>query len=131
MELNKTALVAAIIFAMLGVIIGAFGAHKLKEIITDTSLLNSFETGVRYQIYHALALGLAAVIYAFYPNSTIQMGIYAFIVGIVLFSGSIYLLVMLKSTQDIGLGKLGLITPIGGLFLIVGWLLLLIGIYKK
>lgn len=131
MELNKTALVAAIIFAMLGVIIGAFGAHKLKEIITDTSLLNSFETGVRYQIYHALALGLAAVIYAFYPNSTIQMGIYAFIVGIILFSGSIYLLVMLKSTQDIGLGKLGLITPIGGLFLIVGWLLLLIGIYKK
>jgi len=131
MELNKTALVAGIIFAMLGVIIGAFGAHKLKEIITDTQLLNSFETGVRYQMYHALALGLSAVIFAFYPNSSIQYAIYAFIIGIILFSGSIYLLVLLKSTQDIGLGKLGLITPIGGLFFIVGWIMLLIGILKK
>lgn len=131
MELNKTALIAAIVFAMLGVIIGAFGAHKLKEIITDTNLLNSFETGVRYQMYHALALGLAAVVFAFFPNNMMQYAIYCFIIGIILFSGSIYLLVMLKSTQDIGLGKLGLITPIGGLFFIAGWILMLLGIMKK
>lgn len=131
MTVHKTAIVMAIIFAMLGVIIGAFGAHKLKEVITDQNLLSSFETGVRYQFYHALALGLAGILFAFFPNTYINYAIYCFIIGIILFSGSIYLLVLMKSTQDIGLGKLGLITPIGGLVMIVGWVLLLIGVLKK
>lgn len=131
MTVHKTAIVMAIIFAMLGVIIGAFGAHKLKEVITDQNLLSSFETGVRYQFYHALALGFAGILFAFFPNTYINYAIYCFIIGIILFSGSIYLLVLMKSTQDIGLGKLGLITPIGGLVMIVGWVLLLIGVLKK
>lgn len=131
MTVHKAAIVMAIIFAMLGVIIGAFGAHKLKEVITDQNLLSSFETGVRYQFYHALALGLAGILFAFFPNTYINYAVYCFIIGIILFSGSIYLLVLMKSTQDIGLGKLGLITPIGGLVMIVGWVLLLIGVLKK
>lgn len=130
MIVYKSALIWAFIFAILAVIIGAFGAHKLKEMMSP-ELLASFETGVKYQFYHVFALAIAGLLYAAYPSPKIAYATWAFVLGIFLFSGSIYLLTYMKSTQDIGLGKLGLITPIGGLSFVVGWIFLLLALFDK
>ena len=118
----KPALFAAAVFAMLAVVLGAFGAHALKAVLTPELLL-SFETGVKYQLYHALAL-LALGIMGEQHGINVRRITQLFVAGIILFSFSIYALVLMKSTQDIGLGKLGLLTPIGGVLLIAGWGLL-------
>lgn len=126
----RPALNAAVIFALIAVAVGAMGAHALRPYLTD-ELQVSFETAVRYQFYHALALGFAGLIHHFKSNVWIRSATWFLIAGIILFSGSIYLLVYLKSTNSIGLGGLGIITPIGGLCFITGWLLLLVGINKR
>jgi uncharacterized membrane protein YgdD (TMEM256/DUF423 family) len=126
----KPALNAAIIFAALSVILGAFGAHALKKILSP-ELLTTYETGVRYQFYHSLALTFAGMVYYAFPSVWVRRATWAFIIGIILFSGSIYLLVYLEQIQNMGLSKVGILTPIGGLFLIVGWILLLIGINQR
>lgn len=110
-------------FGMLSVIFGAFGAHALKKILS-TDQLHSFEVGVKYQMYHAIVLlGLGVSGYS------ISAAIYwCFTIGIVLFSFSIYGLV-LSDAKGKKLRFLGPITPIGGLFLVVGWLLLLINAF--
>ncbi len=101
------------------------GAHALKPILSE-DLLNSYETAVKYQIYHALALILVGILYGFIPSKWLKRATLFFILGTILFSGSIYLLIVLKSTSDIGLGKLGLLTPIGGVMFIIGWVSLAI-----
>lgn len=126
----KPALNAAIIFAALCVIIGAMGAHALKGVLSD-ELLGTYETAVKYQFYHSLALAFTGMVYYAFPSVWVKRATWFFVTGIILFSGSIYLLVYLKQTATLGLGKLGLLTPIGGMFLIAGWILLLIGINKK
>ena len=120
----------ACLFAMLAVILGAFGAHGLKPHLSATQL-NSYEIGIRYQFYHAFAI-LASIWLADKLSSdlaTYAAG--AFTVGIVLFCGSLYLL----STRElIGLTSykwLGPITPIGGTFFIIGWLLLCIAAWRN
>lgn len=124
----RSSLIAGSLFALLGVIIGAFGAHYLKSIFTP-EILQSFETGVRYQFYHAFALLIAGTVAK--ENPQYQKSILLlFSAGILLFSGSIYLLCWLKATMSIGLGGLGIITPIGGLLFIAGWLLLLISLFR-
>jgi len=123
----KPALNAAFLFAAICVIVGAMGAHMLKSILSP-AMLDSYETAVKYQFYHSFALATAGVIYTAFPGKWIKRATWMFITGTILFSGSIYLLVALKSTADIGLGKLGLLTPIGGIFLILGWVFLLIGV---
>lgn len=128
--MHKPALISTAIFGALAVIIGAFGAHKLKTVLTP-DLFSSFETGVKYQFYHVFALGLVGVMYMAFPSPKLEWATWAFNLGIILFSGSIYLLVALKSTQDIGLGKLGLITPLGGLFFIVGWIMMILAVLEK
>ncbi|MEO9570074.1 MAG: DUF423 domain-containing protein [Polaribacter sp.] len=122
--MDKIALVFGAIFGLTAVIFGAFGAHLLKKKLT-TEQLNSFETGVKYQMYHAIVL----LVLGFYLNNKITIDnyiIYAFIIGIILFSFSIYGLVI-SSANNKKLKFLGPITPLGGLFLILGWGLL---IYK-
>lgn len=126
----KRALILSIIFAALSVTIGALGAHKLKPQLSP-ELFDSFETGVKYQFYHALALAVTGILYLNFPSKKIKLATWFFALGTVLFSGSIYILVYLKGTQDIGLGKLGLITPIGGLLFILGWLFLLLTVLEK
>jgi uncharacterized membrane protein YgdD (TMEM256/DUF423 family) len=128
--MNKLALQIAAIFGGLGVILGAFGAHKLKEIITDPKLINSWETGVKYQMYHAIMIAIVAILQSTFKSSLLQYSIWMFVTGIILFSGSIYLLVFLQGTQNIGLKGLGIITPIGGVILILGWLFILLGLKK-
>ncbi|MEM5564066.1 DUF423 domain-containing protein [Psychroserpens sp. AS72] len=107
-------------FGMLSVIFGAFGAHALKKILSNDQL-HSFEVGVKYQMYHAIVL-LAIGFNSYSISSVIY---WCFTIGIVLFSFSIYGLI-LSDAKGKKLRFLGPITPIGGLLLVVGWLLLLI-----
>jgi uncharacterized membrane protein YgdD (TMEM256/DUF423 family) len=102
----------------IGVALGAFGAHALKNRLT-TERLQTFETGVRYQMYHVAGLLGAAFASGQWPGSSLPVWAgWAFVVGTGLFSGSLYLLVMTEKRW------LGAITPFGGVAFIVGWILL-------
>lgn len=110
------------LYAMLAVIFGAFGAHALKKTFSEEQL-KSFETGVKYQMYHAIILIIIG--YNFNFSNPIETYIaYCFIIGIFLFSFSIYGL-CLSASKNKKIKLLGPITPIGGLFLVIGWGLLL------
>ena len=126
----KTALIAGILFAALAVILGAFGAHALKPLLTPEQL-NTFETGVKYEFYHALALLDTGIIYSVFPFKPVRYASICFIIGILLFSGSLYAMTAMKLGGEVGLGGLGILTPIGGLFFILGWLMLVLGVMKK
>jgi len=109
------------IFGTLAVIFGAFGAHALKRKLSEEQL-KSFETGVRYQMYHALVLIPCGIIFPFIETSQIFMA-WFFLIGTLLFSFSIYGLV-LSSAGGKKLSFLGPVTPLGGLLLVLGWVLL-------
>ncbi len=126
----RAALIMGALFAGLSVILGAFGAHALEAMLT-ADLLQTYETAARYQMYHGLALLASGLIYAHLPVKALRWASISFIIGTVLFSGSLYLLVMLKSGGQVGLGGFGLITPIGGLFFIAGWILFIAGCLQK
>lgn len=122
--MNTIALISGAIFGLTAVVLGAFGAHLLKKKLTKDQL-QSFETGVKYQMYHSIILLLLG--FQLNDKTTINNYIiYAFITGIILFSFSIYGLVI-SSANNKKIKILGPITPLGGLFLIIGWALL---IYK-
>jgi len=109
-------------FGLLAVVFGAFGAHLLKKKLTSEQL-QSFETGVKYQMYH----GIALLTLGFQLNTNIPLDnyiVYSFILGVLLFSFSIYGLVI-SSAKNKKLKFFGPITPLGGLFLVCGWALLL------
>jgi len=120
--MTQIALIFGSLFGFTAVIFGAFGAHLLKKKLTSDQL-QSFETGVKYQMYHAIVL----LILGFnleVSNTIDSFIIYSFIIGTVLFSFSIYGLVI-TSAKNKKLKLLGPITPLGGLFLVLGWGLLL------
>ena len=104
----------------LGVLLGAFGAHGLRERLTP-DMLAVFETGVRYHLFHGLAVMAVAWAVARWPSGLIASAGWLFVAGIIIFSGSLYLL------SITGVRWLGAITPIGGLCFIVGWLVLALG----
>ncbi len=117
-KFDKKIVIIASVLAALTIALGAFGAHGLKELISAEAL-NTFETGVRYQMYHVIALlviGFATAI----PQKTKRWVVRFFCFGIVFFSGSIYFLA-LKSILPFEVSFLGPITPIGGLLFILGW----------
>lgn len=116
--------------AGLGVILGAFGAHGLKKLVGPETV-TTYQTGVQYQMYHAFALLIVGILYERLQSSLLNYAGALFIAGIVLFSGSLYLLASLKAMNKVGLSGIGLITPIGGLFFIAGWVLLLVAVLKK
>jgi len=115
----KNLIVLGSSLAAFGVVLGAFAAHVLDKQLSAEEL-SSFQTGVRYQIYHALALLILTVL----PLKNTRISALLFVWGTVLFSGSIYLLT-LDRLMGVSLNHLGWITPIGGLALIAGWLLLI------
>ena len=114
----------------LAVILGAFGAHALKAIISDKSLA-VFETGVRYQYYHVVALLITGILYKEFSNNYLQWAGRLICLGILYFSGSLYLLAFMEIGAFTGLKWIGAITPLGGACFIAGWLLLAIGVSKK
>ena len=121
---DKKIVVAASFLAGITIAIGAFGAHGLKEIVSPEAV-QSFETGVRYQMYHAFALlviGLANVV----PQKIRNSVFWLFIGGVICFSGSIYLL-SLKGILPFNPASIAFVTPFGGLLFIIGWFRLAFG----
>ena len=112
--MERIFLMLGALFAFIGVAAGAFGAHVLKERMS-ADLLAVFEVGVRYQMYHALALMATAWMYTKWPSSLVTTCGWCFVIGIILFSGSLYLLSLS------GVKWLGAITPLGGLAFLAGW----------
>lgn len=126
---NKTFLQVGALMALLGVVLGAFGAHSLKALL-PTDRLATFEIGVRYQMYHAIAIVLVALLAPYLPKRSLKIAGWLFLTGIFLFSGSLYLL---ACRDVIGLTTwrwLGPLTPIGGLCFIAGWAMLFIAARK-
>lgn len=121
----KIAFMFAALAGALGVVLGAFGAHALRGNI-EPRLIETFQTAVQYQLIHALALLLVSLTMGWLGQSlSLEISAYAFIAGIVLFSGSLYGLVLTEMRW------LGPVTPLGGLCLIVGWLSLLVGGFRQ
>lgn len=111
------------VLGLLSVGIGAFGAHSLRARLEAAGRMDTFETAVKYQFYHALALVLVGIITQLMANNpaalkTLNWSAYSFVAGTLIFSGSLYILCLS------GITWLGAITPIGGLFFLAGWALL-------
>jgi uncharacterized membrane protein YgdD (TMEM256/DUF423 family) len=121
---QKFSLIAGSIFGALSVMIGAFGAHALRNLLTQTNRLDTFETAVKYQFYHALALLIIGVLCFHINHPAMRWAAFCFVGGILVFSGSLYILCLS------GITWLGAITPIGGVLFIAGWLCLLYAIAK-
>jgi len=119
----KQTLSLAALSGMLAVALGAFGAHVLKGIISF-EMLEVYKTGVQYQFYHTFALLTVGVLMYFNPSKVLKWSAYLFLAGIVLFSGSLYVLAIS------GIKAVGIITPFGGIVWIVAWLLLIIHCQK-
>lgn len=126
---NKNWLVAATLLAGLAVVLGAFGAHGLKTLVAPMQV-DTFKTGVQYQFYHALAIALAVLISQFVDNQNIKRSFSLFAIGIFCFSGSLYGFTLGEVMITEG-RWLGIVTPIGGMFFILGWINLAMGIYKS
>jgi uncharacterized membrane protein YgdD (TMEM256/DUF423 family) len=116
--MGRTLLMLGGTFGFLGVAIGAFAAHMLKQKLAP-DLFDIFEVGVRYHMYHALAILLVGVIAIQWPESGVGLAGWLFAAGILVFSGSLYVLAIT------GTRWLGAITPIGGVALLAGWALLI------
>jgi uncharacterized membrane protein YgdD (TMEM256/DUF423 family) len=125
MKINKNIVVTAALLTALTIMIGAFGAHGLKELISEKSLV-SFETGVRYQMYHVIVMLVLGLSTGILPKT--QKWVFCFfIIGILFFSGSIYLLA-LNEFLPFDAKLIAFTTPIGGFILIIGWLRLAYGV---
>ena len=120
----KTILVTAALSLALAVIIGAFGAHGLKSRLSP-EMMDIYKTGVEYHFYHALGLLLVGILSVQMPSSIMNLSALFLFLGIVIFSGSLYVLAMS------GIKWIGAITPIGGLCFITGWILLVFSVLKK
>ena len=126
--MEKKIISTAAILGMIAIILGAFGAHALKKVLSLDQLA-TFETGVRYQTYHALFLLLIGIM----PNlaeKTKKYIYYFTLFGVILFSGSIYLLAT-NSLTSFDFKIIGFVTPIGGLLLILAWATLLLHFFNK
>lgn len=127
--MHKIFLQLASVMGALSVALGAFGAHALKRIASDAAV-NIFETGVRYQFYHVFALVIVGILYRDFSNKWMLWAGNLFIIGIILFSGSLYILTWLKASSRPGLDWVGIITPFGGLAFVAGWICMFVGLYK-
>ena len=125
--MNKNFLSIAALLGALSVALGAFAAHKLRDMAgPDTVAI--FETGVRYQFYHVFALLMVALLSERITNKWMIWAGNCFIMGIILFCGSLYALTALRIAESTHLTLAGIATPIGGVFFIVGWVFLWIGV---
>lgn len=122
--MEKIVLISGAVLGMLAIVLGAFGAHAFKQILPEDKMA-SFEVGARYQMYAALYLLVIGSLLDF--DTTIERwAYYGVFYGAILFSGSIYLLSFKEYWRADGLGFLGLVTPLGGIIMISGWVSLLV-----
>lgn len=122
--MSKPILLTASAFLALAVAIGAFGAHALKARLT-AEMMQIYKTGVEYHFYHGMGLFLAGVLAISYPSKLLKWSAVFLTSGIVLFSGSLYILAVS------GQSFIGAITPFGGISFITGWILIFIAVFKK
>lgn len=127
----KFLLSSASFMGALAVILGAFGAHGLKSKISEPYLLDIFHKGVEYQFYHVAALLAAGLLAIKFPGNLLYYAGICFLLGILFFSGSLYLLATRFLLNIEHWTFLGPITPIGGTFFVIGWVLLFIHIVKN
>ena len=125
--MNKTILITASILGIIAIVLGAFGAHGLKALIAIESI-QTFETGVRYQMYHAIFLLFIGGNASVRPKAKKAI-YYLTLFGVLLFSGSIYLLAT-NTLSSFDFKTIGFVTPIGGLLLITAWIVLLVNFIK-
>jgi uncharacterized membrane protein YgdD (TMEM256/DUF423 family) len=126
--MNKKLITTGALFGMIAIILGAFGAHALKKVMPAEQLV-TFETGVRYQMYHALFLIFISMISEISEKAKKTI-YYLVLSGVLLFSGSIYLLAT-NSITSFDFKVIGFVTPIGGLLLILAWAVLFFSFIKK
>lgn len=122
--MEKLFFIIGAVSGALSVVLGAFGAHALRDTLT-AQLLDTFETGVRYEIYHAFAILAVALALTRWSSNLIPIAGWLFLAGTILFSGSLYLLALT------GTRWLGAITPLGGVAFIAGWVLLAVGVWQS
>jgi uncharacterized membrane protein YgdD (TMEM256/DUF423 family) len=128
--MHKGYLRTAFILAAVTVALGAFGAHRLKEMVSDDAV-EVYQTAVFYQFIHVIALATAGIVYKEYPNKWIKASGILFLLGILFFSGSLYILTYSKATVSPGFKWVGPITPVGGVCFIAGWICAALGIRRK
>ena len=128
--MHKKFVTTGALFGAIAVALGAFGAHGLKEIV-EPETVQTFQTGVQYQMYHALALLLTGLLYEKSFQKFARIAGILFIIGIILFSGSLYLLTAGKAAETTSFDKAGIITPFGGLCFIAGWLFLFLAAIRS
>jgi uncharacterized membrane protein YgdD (TMEM256/DUF423 family) len=122
--MQKTILIIAAILGAVSVGIGAFGAHGLKATLLVNERLDTFETAVKYQFYHTLAIFLIGLLMYRISSDLLNYAAFSMLAGIIIFSGSLYILSLTNT------GAWGAITPIGGLLMIIGWILLAVAVAK-
>lgn len=122
---KDTTLLWGSIFGGLAVVLGAFGAHSLKSFLMESGRTETFELAVRYQFYHALALLAVGILLGQSESRRLHYSGLFFLLGIFFFSGSLYIL------SFTGIKILGAVTPLGGVFFIIGWVLLGLAVVKK
>jgi uncharacterized membrane protein YgdD (TMEM256/DUF423 family) len=121
--MNKLFILIGSFLGFTGVALGAFGAHGLKSIVS-AEMLSIFETGVRYQMYHAFALLLTAIFNKYFSHRLLVYAGWFFVLGIILFSGSLYVMALTE------IRSLGMITPLGGICFLTGWLMQFLAAFK-
>ena len=126
--MNERFLKAGALLGALTVIFGAFAAHAIKSRV-NAETLSVFETGVRYQMYHVIGIFIVGIVYKDYPFKSMIWAGNLFVIGIILFSGSLYLLTYFKALSSENMNWLGAITPFGGTCFIAGWALILRSFY--
>lgn len=122
--MNKLFLLAGSILGMLGVGLGAFGAHAFKAMLESTGRLDTYETGIKYMFYHALALVLVGILAKDFTAKTLTYSGYSFIFGTIIFTGSLLLICFT------GIKIFGAVAPIGGTLMLLGWALLFYTVLK-
>ena len=123
--MQKLVLLTAAILGGISVGIGAFGAHALRATLEANDRLDTFETAVKYQFYHTLALFAIGILMYHIPDKRLGYAAFSMLGGIIIFSGSLYVLCFT------GTRWWGAVTPLGGVLLIVGWILLLVSVYQN
>ncbi|MGH2642624.1 MAG: DUF423 domain-containing protein [Chitinophagaceae bacterium] len=128
--MQRTYLIIAALLGVLAVVLGAFGAHEVRAAVSP-DVFQVYETGIKYQFYHVFALLAVGILLKWYPGNLMSLSGLFFIIGIILFCGSLYLITALMHAGKMISPAIGIITPVGGLFFIAGWVLMFLGLLTK
>lgn len=123
--MKNQALIWGASLALLGIAVGTFGAHIIRDSITEVRHWEAYLTGARYHMYHALALLIVGILASKQESKWLRISMWMFIIGIILFAGSLYALAIS------GIGKFGMITPLGGVSFMAGWAMLIVHFVKN